>query len=49
MVGVIAPAISAVSAPAGAIPVREVSLMRSTLRPSGAVYELVAAFALGGT
>jgi len=28
------------------IPVREVSLMRSTLRPSGAVYERVAAFPL---
>ena len=47
--GVIGPAIAAVNAPAGAIPVHEVSLMRSTLRPSGAVYELVAAFALGGT
>jgi 2'-5' RNA ligase len=33
---------------AGAIPVREVCLMRSTLRPSGAVYERVAAFPLGG-
>jgi 2'-5' RNA ligase len=46
--GVIGPAIAAVSAPAGAIPVKEVLLMRSTLRPSGAVYERVAAFPLGG-
>ena len=46
--GVIAPAMSAVRAPSGVIPVREVSLMRSTLRPSGAVYERVAAFPLGG-
>ena len=46
--GVIEPAIAAVSAPSGVIPVREVSLMRSTLRPSGAVYERVAAFPLGG-
>jgi RNA 2',3'-cyclic 3'-phosphodiesterase len=41
-------AISAVEAPPGVIPVREVSLMRSTLRPSGAVYERVAAFPLAG-
>jgi RNA 2',3'-cyclic 3'-phosphodiesterase len=46
--GVIGPAIAAVSAPSGAIPVYEVSLMRSILRPSGAVYERVAAFPLGG-
>jgi 2'-5' RNA ligase len=46
--GVIGPAIAAVSAPLGTIPVHEVSLMRSTLRPSGAVYERVAAFPLGG-
>jgi 2'-5' RNA ligase len=46
--GVIGPAIAAVSAPLGAIPVKEVLLMRSTLRPSGAVYERVAAFPLGG-
>ena len=48
VVGVIGPAIAAVSAPSGAIPVHDVSLMRSTLRPSGAVYERVAAFPLGG-
>jgi len=30
----------------GIIPVREVSLMRSTLRPTGAVYERIAAFPL---
>jgi len=41
-------AIDAVEAPHSTIPVREVSLMRSTLRPSGAVYERVAAFPLGG-
>ena len=32
--------------PSAMIPVREVSLMRSTLRPSGAVYERLAAFPL---
>ena len=31
------------------ISVREISLMRSTLRSSGAVYERIAAFPLGGT
>jgi 2'-5' RNA ligase len=41
-------AIDAVSAPHGIIPVREVSLMRSTLRPSGAIYDPLAAFPLGG-
>ena len=41
-------AIDTVEAPHSTIPVREVSLMRSTLRPSGAVYERIAAFALGG-
>jgi len=40
-------AIEGVRVPAGAIPVREVSLMRSTLRPTGAVYERIAAFPLG--
>jgi len=44
----VANARNAVSQPEAAIPVREVSLMRSTLRPSGAVYERVAAFPLGG-
>jgi 2'-5' RNA ligase len=44
--GAIAPAISAVTIPPGVVPAREVSLMRSTLRPSGAVYERVAAFPL---
>jgi RNA 2',3'-cyclic 3'-phosphodiesterase len=39
-------ALDGVRAPIGAIPVREVSLMRSTLRPSGAVYERIAAFSL---
>ena len=39
-------AIEGVRVPAGMIPVREVSLMRSTLRPSGAVYERIAAFPL---
>jgi 2'-5' RNA ligase len=48
MAGAIGPAISRVRAPAGTIPVSEVSLMRSTLRPSGAVYERLAAFPLGG-
>ncbi len=41
-------AISEVDVPTGVIPVREVSLMRSTLRPSGAIYERIAAFPLGG-
>jgi 2'-5' RNA ligase len=41
-------AISEVEIPAGVIPVREVSLMLSTLRPTGAVYERIAAFPLGG-
>jgi len=41
-------ALDGVRVPAGVIPMREVSLMRSTLRPSGAVYERVAAFPLGG-
>lgn len=35
-------------AEAGPIPVRDLSLMRSTLRPTGAIYERVAAFPLGG-
>jgi RNA 2',3'-cyclic 3'-phosphodiesterase len=39
-------AIQGVRVPAAIIPVREVSLMRSTLRPSGAVYEQIAAFPL---
>ena len=39
-------AIAGTRVPAGVIPVREVSLMRSTLRPSGAVYERIAAFPL---
>jgi 2'-5' RNA ligase len=46
--GAMGPAISAVEAPSGVIPVREVSLMRSTLRSSGAVYERFAAVPLGG-
>jgi 2'-5' RNA ligase len=46
--GVIGPATSAVSAPSGAIPVHEVSLMLSTLRSNGAVYERIAVFPLGG-
>jgi RNA 2',3'-cyclic 3'-phosphodiesterase len=41
-------AIEGVRVPAGVISVREVSLMRSTLRPSGAVYERIAAFPLAG-
>jgi len=45
--GALPSAIGAVKPAAGTIPVREVSLMRSTLRPSGAVYERVAAFPLG--
>jgi len=44
----VAQAISEVEVPVGVIPVREVSLMRSTLRPSGAVYERLAAFPLRG-
>lgn len=47
--GVIGPALTSVEAPRNVIPVREVSLMRSTLRPSGAIYERVAVFPLGGT
>jgi RNA 2',3'-cyclic 3'-phosphodiesterase len=46
--GAMPSAIGAVKPPAGTIPLREVSLMRSTLRPSGAVYERVAAFPLVG-
>jgi 2'-5' RNA ligase len=46
--GVIGPVIAAVNAPSGTIPVHEMSLMRSRLRPSGAVYERIAAFPLGG-
>ena len=46
--GAIVPALSAVAPPRAVVPVREVSLMRSRLRPSGAVYERVAAFGLGG-
>jgi len=42
-------ALQAVRVPVGAISVREVVLMRSTLRPSGAVYERIAAFPLGAT
>jgi len=40
-------AISEVEIPSSVIPVRVVSLMRSTLRPTGAVYERIAAFPLG--
>jgi 2'-5' RNA ligase len=39
-------ALEGVRVPAGVIPLREVSLMRSTLRPSGAVYERLTAFPL---
>jgi 2'-5' RNA ligase len=46
--GAIAHAISEVDVPAATIPVREVSLVQSMLRPSGAVYERIAAFSLGG-
>ena len=46
--GAIPRAMSDVEAPPGVISVRNVSLMRSTLRPSGAVYERIAAFPLGG-
>ena len=41
-------AIEGVRVPAGVIPVHKVSLMRSTLRPTGAVYERIAAFPLAG-
>src|SRR2546425_774000 len=46
--GAIPRAMSDVETPPGVIPVRDVSLMRSTLRPSGAVYERIAAFPVGG-
>jgi len=46
--GPIAHAISEVEVSAATIPVREMSLMQSTLRPIGAVYERIAAFPLGG-
>ena len=46
--GAIPRAMSDVETPPGVISVRDVSLMRSTLRPSGAVYERIAAFPLGG-
>jgi 2'-5' RNA ligase len=45
----IARSVSEAEVPGAVIPVREVSLMRSTLRPSGASYERIAAFSLGGT
>lgn len=45
--GALSSAIADTESPSGVIPVTEVSLMRSTLRPSGAVYERVAAFPLG--
>jgi 2'-5' RNA ligase len=45
--GALPAALEGVHVPPSAIPVREVSLMRSTLRPSGAVYERLAAFPLG--
>ena len=45
----LAAALDGVRVPAVVIPVREVSLMRSTPRPSGAVYERIAAVPLGGT
>jgi 2'-5' RNA ligase len=45
--GAISRAMPDVEIRTGLIPVREVSLMRSTLRPSGAVYERIAAFPLG--
>ena len=41
-------AIEEVKPPPLPIPVDDVSLMRSTLRPSGAVYDRLAAFPLGG-
>jgi RNA 2',3'-cyclic 3'-phosphodiesterase len=44
----IARATSEVDTPSGVIAVREASLMRSTLRPSGAIYERLAAFPLRG-
>jgi 2'-5' RNA ligase len=47
--GAMQSAIAAVKPPTGTIPVREVSLMRSTLRPSGAVYERRAVFPLAET
>lgn len=40
------PTLEGVRAPTGTVPVREVSLMRSTLRPSGAVYERIVSFPL---
>jgi len=46
--GAIPRAMSDVETPPGVIPVRDVSLMRSTLRPSGAVYKRIAAFPVGG-
>ncbi len=42
-------ALAGVRTPNGVIAIREVSLMRSTIRPGGAVYERIAAFPLGGT
>jgi len=41
-------ALEAVRPPVGAMPMHDVSLMRSTLRPGGAVYDRVAKFQLGG-
>jgi 2'-5' RNA ligase len=41
-------ALEAVRPPVGVIPVHEVSLMRSTLRPADAVYERIAGFPLVG-
>jgi 2'-5' RNA ligase len=41
-------AMSGIDVPPGVIPVRELSLMRSTLGPRGAVYEQVAVFPLSG-
>jgi len=46
--GSIPHAISKVKGPACVVPIHEVSLMRSVLQPSGAVYERIAAFPLGG-
>ena len=46
--GALPHAISEVDVPARVVPIHEVSLMRSVLRPSGAVYERVAVFPLSG-
>ena len=45
--GAISRVITEIEPPARVIPVHEVSLMRSTLRPNGAIYERIAAFQLG--